>query len=125
MIAKKGSGVQSVTYDEAVDEALCFGWIDGQKAKYDRPRTSCSASHVAPDAARGRGSTPSASPGWSRRRRCTPPGFGRSRPRRPMAAWEAAYAGPATAAVPDDLQAALDASPAAVGASVADLELGQ
>src|SRR5947208_370508 len=35
MIAKKGSGVESVTYDEAVDESLCFGWIDGQKAKLD------------------------------------------------------------------------------------------
>ena len=35
MIAKKGSGVESVTYDEAVDEGLCFGWIDGQKAKHD------------------------------------------------------------------------------------------
>ncbi|GAC1597804.1 MAG: hypothetical protein NVS3B21_22690 [Acidimicrobiales bacterium] len=32
MIAKKGAGVESVTYDEAVDEGLCFGWIDGQKA---------------------------------------------------------------------------------------------
>ncbi len=27
--------VDSVTYDEAVDEGLCFEWIDGQKAKYD------------------------------------------------------------------------------------------
>src|ERR1700704_5228602 len=35
MIAKKGSGVESVTYDEAVDESLCFGWIDGQKAKHN------------------------------------------------------------------------------------------
>jgi uncharacterized protein YdeI (YjbR/CyaY-like superfamily) len=34
-IFKKDSGEATVTYDEALDEALCFGWIDGQKKKYD------------------------------------------------------------------------------------------
>ncbi len=34
-IAKKGSGLRSVTYAEALDCALCWGWIDGQKAKHD------------------------------------------------------------------------------------------
>lgn len=34
-IYKKGSGVPSVTYAEAVDQALCFGWIDGQKLPFD------------------------------------------------------------------------------------------
>ena len=32
---KKGSGVASVTYDEALDEALCYGWIDSLLQKYD------------------------------------------------------------------------------------------
>ncbi len=32
---KKYSGVATVSYDEALDEALCFGWIDGQLKKYD------------------------------------------------------------------------------------------
>jgi uncharacterized protein YdeI (YjbR/CyaY-like superfamily) len=32
---KRGSGKASITYAEAVDEALCYGWIDGQKAKGD------------------------------------------------------------------------------------------
>jgi len=32
---KKGSGVSSVYYDEALDVALCYGWIDGQLKKYD------------------------------------------------------------------------------------------
>jgi uncharacterized protein YdeI (YjbR/CyaY-like superfamily) len=32
---KKDSGVASVTYAEALDEALCHGWIDGQLDKYD------------------------------------------------------------------------------------------
>lgn len=32
---KKASGVESLNYSEALDEALCFGWIDGQANKYD------------------------------------------------------------------------------------------
>ena len=32
---KKGSSVPSVTYEQALDEALCYGWIDGQKKTYD------------------------------------------------------------------------------------------
>jgi hypothetical protein len=34
-IAKKGSGIDSVTYDQAVEVALCYGWIDGQVRKLD------------------------------------------------------------------------------------------
>lgn len=34
-IYKKGTNLPTVTYAEAVDIALCFGWIDGQKDKYD------------------------------------------------------------------------------------------
>src|SRR5689334_9079010 len=34
-IYKKDSGVTSVTYAEALDQALCFGWIDGQKMPFD------------------------------------------------------------------------------------------
>jgi len=30
-LAKKGADIQSVSYDEAIEVALCFGWIDGQK----------------------------------------------------------------------------------------------
>src|SRR5258706_12293098 len=36
-VAKKGSGVPSVSYDEAIEAALCFGWSEGQKGKYDEP----------------------------------------------------------------------------------------
>ena len=32
---KKNSGILSITYAEALDEALCYGWIDGQVKKYD------------------------------------------------------------------------------------------
>lgn len=34
-IYKKDSGVPSITYAEALDQALCFGWIDGQKLPFD------------------------------------------------------------------------------------------
>src|SRR5205823_7596704 len=34
-IAKQASGIESVKYDEALEGALCYGWIDGQKAPYD------------------------------------------------------------------------------------------
>ena len=35
-IYKKGSGVATVTYADALDQALCFGWIDGQKKPHDK-----------------------------------------------------------------------------------------
>ena len=34
-IAKKETGIPSVNYSEALDSALCYGWIDGQKASFD------------------------------------------------------------------------------------------
>jgi len=34
-IFKKNSGILSINYDQALDEALCFGWIDGQVKSYD------------------------------------------------------------------------------------------
>src|SRR5215207_4784753 len=34
-LAKKGSDIQSVNYAEALEVALCYGWIDGQKKAYD------------------------------------------------------------------------------------------
>jgi uncharacterized protein YdeI (YjbR/CyaY-like superfamily) len=34
-LAKKDSGIPSVTYEEALDVALCYGWIDGQKKSFD------------------------------------------------------------------------------------------
>nr|HET6903291.1 YdeI/OmpD-associated family protein [Ktedonobacteraceae bacterium] len=34
-LAKKGTGIPSINYAEALDIALCYGWIDGQKASFD------------------------------------------------------------------------------------------
>ncbi|MBM3147986.1 MAG: YdeI/OmpD-associated family protein, partial [Actinobacteria bacterium] len=38
LVGKKGSPEPSVTYDEAVEEALCFGWIDGQSKRWHEHR---------------------------------------------------------------------------------------
>ncbi|MDB4939934.1 MAG: bacteriocin-protection protein YdeI/OmpD-associated family [Candidatus Doudnabacteria bacterium] len=35
-VYKKDSGIVSVSYQEALEQALCFGWIDGQKKTYDK-----------------------------------------------------------------------------------------
>lgn len=112
MIAKKGSGVASVTYDEAVDEALCFGWIDGQKAKHDdahflqrfTPRRRRSPWSKINTERVGR---------LTKAKRMRPAGLREVEAAKADGRWEAAYAGSATATVPADLRDALDASPAA------------
>lgn len=107
--AKKGSGVGSVTKAEAIDAALCFGWIDGQLDKFDErhwlirftPRKRASR--------------------WSlvnRTRAAELIEIGRMRAgglAQIEAAladgrWNAAYAPAATAEVPEDLRAALEAN---------------
>lgn len=111
-IAKKGSGRTTVTYAEALDLALCFGWIDGQRAAYDE---TCFLQRFTPRRAR--------SP-WSQRNRdhamrlvdaglMQPAGLAQIDRARADGRWDAAYAGSATIEVPADFQAALDAVPAA------------
>jgi uncharacterized protein YdeI (YjbR/CyaY-like superfamily) len=34
-LAKKGATISSITYDQALDEALCYGWIDSQAKSFD------------------------------------------------------------------------------------------
>jgi uncharacterized protein YdeI (YjbR/CyaY-like superfamily) len=112
MIAKKGSGIESVTYDEAVDEGLCFGWIDGQKAKLDDR-------YFLQRFTRRSKRSP-----WSRintervarlvsAKRMRPAGVREVEAAKADGRWDAAYAGQASAVVPDDFQLALDASSAA------------
>jgi hypothetical protein len=55
-LAKKSSGVPSVNYAEALEVALCYGWIDGQTASVDAPGTA-SASRPGGPKASGRRST--------------------------------------------------------------------
>jgi uncharacterized protein YdeI (YjbR/CyaY-like superfamily) len=111
-IAKKGSGVVSVSYAEALEAALCFGWIDSQKRGFDEEHF---LQRFTPRRPRGR---------WSRINREKAEGLiaaGRMRPAglveveaaKGDGRWEAAYEGQRTAEVPDDLQRELDANPGA------------
>jgi uncharacterized protein YdeI (YjbR/CyaY-like superfamily) len=113
MLAKKGTvSPTSLTYAQALDEALCSGWIDGQKRSYDE---ATFVERFTPRRARSM---------WSMRNvehvaRLIDEG--RMRPRgqqevdraKSDGRWERAYAGSATVEVPDDLAAALRAVPAA------------
>ncbi len=111
-IAKKDSELRSVTYPEAVDVALCYGWIDGQK----RPENE--SSWLQRFGPRGAGSL------WSKINREKALRLMASGEMRPAGAaaienakqsrrWESAYDSATKATVPEDLQAALEANPAA------------
>ena len=111
-LAKKASGVRSVSYAEALDVALCYGWIDGQKKTYD------DTSWLQKFTPRGAKSL------WSKVNRekvAALIGNGQMQPAGMYAVeraqqdgrWEAAYDSPKNATVPDDFQAALDANPIA------------
>ena len=113
VLAKKGTvEPTSLTYDEALEESLCHGWIDGQVRGRD---AATYLQRFTPRRAR--------SP-WSRRNvgivarlieegRMQPRGLAEVERARGDGRWDAAYPGPASAEVPDDLAAALDAVPAA------------
>lgn len=111
-LAKKASGIPSVTHDEAVKVALCFGWIDGQAKSIDE---TWWAQRFTPRRSRSR---------WSRRNcgfveelvaagRMRPAGLAEVERAKADGRWEAAYDSPATATVPDDFVAELDRHPGA------------
>lgn len=113
VIAKKGrTDPTSLTYDAALDEALCHGWIDGQVRGGDessyrqrftprRSRSAWSQNNVARvERLIGDG-------------RMQPAGLAAVDRARADGRWEAAYAGAATIVVPVDFAAALDAEPSA------------
>ncbi len=114
MIAKKGSGVESVTYDEAVDEGLCFGWIDGQKAKQDDRYFLQRFTRRTKRSPWSRVNTERVAR-LDKANRMQPAGLREVEAAKADGRWEVAYAGQASAVVPEDLQVALDASPAAAG----------
>jgi uncharacterized protein YdeI (YjbR/CyaY-like superfamily) len=111
-IAKKASGIDSVSHPEALELALCFGWIDGQRKALDE---AYFLQKFTPRRQRSR---------WSKINRekaealiaagsMRPAGLAQVEAAKSDGRWEAAYEGQASAGVPEDLQAALDASPAA------------
>jgi uncharacterized protein YdeI (YjbR/CyaY-like superfamily) len=113
VLAKKGvTEPTDLTYDQALDEALCHGWIDGQVRRLDE-RTY--RQRFTPRRARS---------SWSKRNvgiverlidegRVRPAGLAAVTRAKADGRWEAAYHGQATIEVPDDLAAALRAEPAA------------
>jgi uncharacterized protein YdeI (YjbR/CyaY-like superfamily) len=111
-IAKKGTGVPSVNWEQMVEVLLCFGWIDGRANRLDdsfylqrvtprRPKSVWSAKNVATVGrliAEGR---------------LRPAGLAVVEAAKADGRWDRAYGGPATITVPDDLAEALAAEPAA------------
>src|SRR4051794_32426556 len=111
-IAKKGAPEPSVTYSEALELALCFGWIDSQKRGFDGTHF---LQRFTPRRPRGR---------WSRINRdkaeeliaagrMRPSGLEQVEAAKADGRWHAAYEGQRRAKVPADLQAELDRSEAA------------
>lgn len=111
-IARKTAGIPSVTYDELVGVALCYGWIDSQAGSYDE---SDWLQRFTPRGPRSK---------WSKINRAKvgeliesgrmqPAGLAAVELAKKTGAWERAYDSPSSSAVPDDLRAALDANPEA------------
>jgi uncharacterized protein YdeI (YjbR/CyaY-like superfamily) len=111
-IAKKGSGLASATYAQALEEALRFGWIDGQKAALDERLW---LQRFTPRGPRSRWSQINREKAEElmRRELMEPAGLEQVRRARADGRWEGAYAGQRSASVPADLRGALEASPAA------------
>lgn len=112
VLTKKGGTVTSLTYAQALDEALCFGWIDGQVRRRDDESTF---QRWTPRGPRSR---------WSARNvghverllaedRMAPAGLAAVAAAQADGRWEAAYDGPAGAQLPEVLRAAIAAVPAA------------
>ena len=113
ILAKKGTAAPtSLTYDQALDEALCQGWIDGQARRRDE---STYQQRFTPRRARSQ---------WSRRNvgivarlvaedRMQAAGLAEVTRAKTDGRWDAAYAGPASIEVPADLAAARAAEPKA------------
>ena len=111
-LAKKGSALQSVTYTEALEEALCYGWIDGQKRGENEqswlqrflPRSAKSIwSKINRDKAAG----------LIAAGRMKVAGLEAVEAAKKAGRWDAAYDSSKGAKIPEDFQAALDASPRA------------
>lgn len=112
IFGKKGSGVQSVNYADALEVALCYGWIDGQSKRLDEKRY---LQRFTPRRARST---------WSRinvghaerliaEGRMRPAGLAEIERAKADGRWDAAYDSPSAATPPEDFLAALEADPAA------------
>ncbi|KGH31362.1 MULTISPECIES: YdeI family protein [Comamonas] len=111
-IAKRGSNEPSVTYPEAVEIALCWGWIDGQKKSLDDQHY---LQRFTPRRARSVWSKINVEKvqGLIEAGRMQAPGQAQIEAAKADGRWARAYDGARTSTVPEDLQAALEAEPAA------------
>ena len=112
LIARPGAEEPTVTYPQAVESALCYGWIDGQKKALDAQHwlqrfTPRRARSLWSKANRAKAEALIASG------RMQPSGLAEIERARSDGRWDAAYDGARTAVVPPDLQDALDARPEA------------
>lgn len=113
--AKKGSGETSITMTEAVDVALCYGWIDGQSKSlgeryYIQRFTPRRAASIWSKINRDRVAR------LIKDGRMRPAGLAEVDRAKADGRWDAAYDSPKTAAVPDDLTRALERHPTAKAA---------
>ncbi|MFD7703783.1 YdeI family protein [Streptomyces caelestis] len=111
-IPRKGSGISGVDYATALGSALCHGWIDGHRKGLDDAHW---LQRFTPRRARNRWSAVNRQKALDliERGRMRPSGLREVERARADGRGEAAYASRSTAAVPDDLRAALDAAPGA------------
>ena len=109
-IAKKATGIATVTYQEALDVALCYGWIDGQKRPYDDRTWLQRFTPRGPRSVWSKINTSKAD-ALIASGRMQPPGLAAIEAAKASGRWESAYQPWSNPDVPPELQAALDRSP--------------
>jgi uncharacterized protein YdeI (YjbR/CyaY-like superfamily) len=111
-ISKKGAADPTISYQEALEVALCFGWIDGQKAGLDDHYWLQRFTPRKPGSRWSKVNTRKAE-ALIDTGRMQPEGLREVEKAKADGRWEAAYSGQRDASVPDDLRRALEASEAA------------
>jgi uncharacterized protein YdeI (YjbR/CyaY-like superfamily) len=106
-IAKKGANIPSVTYEEALDVALCYGWIDGQKKGFDDQYWLQKFTPRGPRSIWSKINTEKAER-LIASGEMKPAGLKAIEADKQDGRWEAAYEGQKRISVPEDFQAALD-----------------
>jgi len=111
-LAKKAAKLRSVTYGEALDVALCYGWIDSQKKSFDE---ESSLQRFTPRRARSIWSKINRDKALAlvKSARMRPAGLAEIERAKADGRWEAAYDSHRTAVPPEDFVAALERSPRA------------
>jgi uncharacterized protein YdeI (YjbR/CyaY-like superfamily) len=111
-LAKKGAPIASISYDEAVESALCYGWIDGQKGAYDERFWLQRFTPRGPRSKWSKINREKASQLLAEDRMKTA-GLAQVEQAKEDGRWEAAYESQRTATVPEDLRRELEKDPEA------------